>query len=530
MKKYSSAAIGYVSILVAAFGNIKSVEAKEPLRDNIVLIRQSESKISQVGNIVHILADQYGPRLTASPNNKKATQWAVRQLRAWGFKNAHLEPWIFGHSGWTNLSAEGELVSEKEQPLSFGVAAWTPGTHGLISAKIIRIDPPKNVSAHVLNAYLQSIHSRVTGRIVMIGAPVIMTATSMSGSLDANTIAQIHNEKMVHYDQETSASNKLTNRQRSDLIDAFLVHMKAVARVDDAGRPYGIIGTRANLTFDIAKAVPSVVLRHEDYGRINRLLEDGHDIGLRLNIRNASNPDGRIAYNVVADLPGSEKADEVVMIGAHLDSWHMATGAVDNAVGCAIMMEVGRLIRSLGLNPRRTIRVVLWSGEEEHLLGSQAYVAQHFGTVEQPSRDFKKLAAYINIDGGSGKVRGANIFGPPEAASIIRDIFRQIDDPEIEGAIPHSVRKLGATDATTFSRAGITSIGLIQDPLDYSVAWHGNLDTFERLDEDEAKQAVTTTAALTLALADRDDMPPKFDAKTMPVPIGPAPAIYPVVR
>ena len=167
------------------------------------------------------------------------------------------------------------------------------------------------------------------------------------------------------------------------------------------------------------KAVPTVVLRNDDYGRIERLLADGDDVKLEFTIVNETYPKGVTSYDVVGEIPGTDKADEIVMLGGHLDSWHSATGATDNAIGSTMMLEAARLIQALGLKPRRTIRVGLWSGEEEGLLGSAAYVKQHFGTFEDPKPEYAKLDCYFNIDSGTGRVRGASIFGPPEAASII---------------------------------------------------------------------------------------------------------------
>ena len=437
-----------------------------------------------------------------------------------------MEPWVFGHPGWQNIRADGQLLLHDEHPLSFGVAAWTPGTNGPITAEVVLINPPEHTSAVALDAYLQSVRANVKGRIVLIGRSRTVAPDVISPFLDAETVAEIRSGKAVPFEPEKPDDNVLTHRQRSELVDAFLVKARAAMRIDDALRPHGVIGARANLTFDTAMAVPSVILRNEDYRRVVRLLDDKQAVRMRFDIRNLSNQNGRTAYNVVADIPGSDKADELVILGAHLDSWHMATGAVDDGVGCAIMMEVGRLIQSLGLHPRRTIRIILWSGEEQYLLGSQAYVATNFGTAERPGREFAKLAAYVNIDGGSGKVRGANIFGPPDAATMVRAILSQVGDADIEGAIPHGVRRLGSTDATTFSRAGLTAIGLIQDPLDYSVAWHGDRDTVERIDEAQARQAATVAAFLALSLANREEMPPKFDLQTMPAPIGPAPAVH----
>ena len=195
-------------------------------------------------------------------------------------------------------------------------------------------------------------------------------------------------------------------------------------------------------------------MRNDDYGRIARVLADGNrrDV-LEVNIANTWYPDGTTSYNVVAEIPGTDKKGEVVMLGGHLDSWHVATGATDNAIGCAQMMEAARILKALGVQPRRTIRVALWSGEEEGLLGSLAYVDKHFGTVENPKPEFATLDAYLNVDTGTGRIRGAGIFGPAEAATILRDALAPFKDLGVAGASASSSRATGGTDSTSFNHA-----------------------------------------------------------------------------
>ena len=167
-----------------------------------------------------------------------------------------------------------------------------------------------------------------------------------------------------------------------------------------------------NRTYDVATAPPTVVMRNEDYGRIVRLLADGRAVELELDIVNRTYPEGRTNYNVIAEIPGSDRAQEVVMLGGHLDSWHSATGATDNAVGCAVMMEAARILKAIGVRPRRTIRVALWSGEEQGLLGSQAYVREHFGMFENQKPEYANFAGYFNVDSGTGRIRGLTVFRP----------------------------------------------------------------------------------------------------------------------
>jgi Zn-dependent M28 family amino/carboxypeptidase len=301
------------------------------------------------------------------------------------------------------------------------------------------------------------------------------------------------------------------------MIDSWLLANGAVMRVNDAGMDHGMIRAFQNRTYDVAKAPPTVVLRNEDYGRIERLLSDGEDVRMEFNIVNRTYPEGKTTYNVVAEIPGSDKAAEVVMLGGHLDSWHAATGATDNASGASVMMEAARLIQALGLKPQRTIRVALWSAEEQGLLGSAAYVKQHFGSFEDPKPEFAGLDCYFNVDSGTGRIRGGNVFGPPEAAAVLRAALAPFEDLGVAGAMATSSRATGGTDSTTFNNAGLAGIGLQQDPIEYfGVTWHTNLDTYERIVPEDVKSAATVVAAAVWHMANREEMVPRFPKEKMP--------------
>jgi len=263
-----------------------------------------------------------------------------------------------------------------------------------------------------------------------------------------------------------------------------------------------------------------VMLRNEDYGRIERLLADGEDVKLEFNIVNHDYPEGKTSYNVSGEIPGSDKADEIVMLGGHLDSWHSATGATDNGIGSSIMLESARIIQALGLKPRRTIRIALWSGEEEGLLGSLAYVKQHFGSAEDPKPEFAKLDCYFNIDSGTGRPRGGSVFGPPESAAILRRALEPFADLGVAGAVATSSRATGGTDSTSFNNAGLPGIGMQQDPIEYnSVTHHTNLDTYERIIPEDVKTAATVIAGSLWYVANLDQMIPRFAKDKMPAPV-----------
>jgi carboxypeptidase Q len=309
----------------------------------------------------------------------------------------------------------------------------------------------------------------------------------------------------------------LTPAQINEQIDQFLVSNGALVRANDSRMGNGHIRAFQNRTYDIKKAVPTVVLRNEDFGRMTRILADGSTVEVEFNIENKLYPEGKTSYNTIAEIPGTDKKDEVIMLGGHLDSWHSATGATDNAIGCAVMMEAARILKSLGVKPRRTIRVALWSGEEEGLLGSQAYVKQHFGSFEEPKPEFAKFNGYFNVDSGTGRVRGASVFGPAEDADILRQALGPFADLGVAGAISNKSRRLGGTDSTSFAQAGLPGIGLGQDPIEYFLdTWHTNLDTYERIIEEDAKKSAMEVAAMVYQLAMRDDMLPRFAAADMP--------------
>jgi Zn-dependent M28 family amino/carboxypeptidase len=247
-------------------------------------------------------------------------------------------------------------------------------------------------------------------------------------------------------------------------------------------------------------------------------------VELEFDIVNQLYPEGRTAYNVIAEIPGTDRADEVVMLGGHLDAWHAGTGATDNGIGCAVMMEAARILSTIGVRPRRTIRVALWSGEEQGLLGSAAYVREHFGTFEEPKPEFARLAAYFNIDQGTGQARGMSVFGPAAAGTVLRDVLGPFRDLGVIGAINTQNRGGGGnSDFASFNRAGLPGIDVRQDPIQYFThSWHTNLDTYERIVEADARKSAIVIASAVYHLAMRDELLPRFTGEQMPArPGGP---------
>jgi hypothetical protein len=370
-------------------------------------IRAEGMDRSQVMRIVHMLTDVYGPRLTGSPNFDNAARWAVKEMESWGLKNGKLEPWEWGREGWLNEKASGHIISPVKDNLVFEVLAWTPSTKGTVVADAVNLVVPQNPTEAELNDYFTKMAPRVKGGIVLVGesrvAAFVETENAKRRADDAAR-AQYNPDpnapagagrggrggqpggggRGAAPEATPGAPVRLTAGQVNTRLTEYLLKTGAAVRVNDATRRHQQIIAFSGGNYDASKTVPTVVLSNEDYGRISRLLADGMKVQLEFTIVNRTYPGAKTSYNAVAEIVGTDKADEVVMLGGHLDSWHSSTGATDNAAGCAIMMEAVRILQAIGARPRRTIRVGLWGGEEQGLLGSQAYVKEHFGSFEEP--------------------------------------------------------------------------------------------------------------------------------------------------
>jgi hypothetical protein len=493
-------------------------------------IREEATERSEIMRTLHVLTDVYGPRLTGTPSLKAAGEWAIQRMASWGLTNGRMEPWDWGQPGWANERLSAHILSPVKDQLIAEVLAWTPGTNGPVRAAAFQLEWPSRPTVGELTAYLDGMKDKVRGRIVLAGSSVRVPVNlnpppkrsddaSVQRRFDPSTRQAAGGRGGRGRSGPSDGPPPMSNAEISRRVDEFLVANGAVLRVNDAGREHGQIVAFDNRTYDPARVLATVVMRNEDYGRISRILADGLPVELEFDIVNRLYPEGRTAYNAVSEIEGTDKKDEIVMIGGHLDSWQSATGATDNAVGCAVMMEVARILSALQVQPRRTIRVALWSGEEQGLLGSRAYVRQHFGSFEDPTPQFAKLVAYLNIDNGTGRVRGGEVFGPPEAAAVIRAAMKPFHDLGVAGAIDVSSRNVGGTDSTTFNNAGLPGINFRQDPIEYDThTHHTNLDTYERVVEEDVKASAAVIAATVYQLAMRDEMLPRFTRAAMPPP------------
>jgi len=440
-----------------------------------------------------------------------------------------MEPWDFGNPGWVNEKAAGFITAPVTDSLVFEVLAWTPGTNGVVSANALRLEVPRRPTQTEFNKWMDSYREKVKGKIVLVGSPrrVPVNFRPRSKRLsdaqlkprgDRRSQARRAPARAAASPTPTPREPRLSFRAALRQLDKFLIDSGAKLRINDAGRPHGQVRAFHNRTFDVTKTVPTVVMRNEDYGRIWRILAGGKPVTLEFYIRNRVYPAGATSYNVIGEIAGrGSKKDEVIMLGGHLDSWHSATGATDNAIGCSIMMEAARILKTIGVKPKRTIRVALWSGEEQGLLGSRAYVKRHFGSFENPTPAFAKFGGYFNIDSGTGRARAMSVFGPPEAARILNEATASFKDLKFVAVANTASRRLGGSDHTSFNQAGLPGIGVRQDPIEYfSHTWHTNLDTYERIVEEDVKASAAVVAAAVYELATRDELLPRLTKKQMP--------------
>ncbi len=500
-------------------------QTAEEIHERIV---EEGTKNSQVVKTVQILTDVYGPRLTGSPNMKAANEWTAKQMTEWGMVNATLDPWDFGHPGWTNERASGFITAPVRDSLVFEVLAWSPSTNGVAKSQAFNFVLPNRPTQAELDAYFNSIRNDIKGKIVIYGEPnsvpvnIDPPAKRIPSDVVKSRVDPYRTTPAGQGPQFTPPPPKegaLPFGEVTEQVNKFFMDNGVLVRVNDAGREHGQIRafSFSRGDYDVAKTVPTVVLRNEDFGRIARLLKMGRQVELEFDIRNTTYPEGRTQYNTTAEIVGTDKKDEVIMLGGHLDSWHSATGATDNATGCAVMMEAARILKAIGVQPRRTIRVALWSGEEQGLLGSQAYVKKHFGSAENPTPAWSKFGGYFNHDTGTGRIRAMTVFGPPETASILRGIVGRYSFMGLEGVAATASRNIGGSDHTSFNNAGLPGIGTTLDPIEYgSHTWHTNLDTFERIIPEDLRQSAIVIAAAVYELSMRDELLPRFAADKMP--------------
>ena len=513
-------------------------------------IRAEGMEHSKVMWIEHFFTDVYGPRPIGSPNHKAAADWAVKTMQSWGM-TAHLEPFTWRGVGWLPGRAVGYVTSPIKWNIKFEANPWSPSTKGTVKGNVVSVMAPVNPTEAEMQAWLNDMAPKVRGAIVLVGKPPILPVSfTPAGTRQVDSAVQARYQGAPAIPgggrgngapggngrggggggnvPADAAAGKLTLQEVSARVATLLRDNMPALRLNAQSTPGRIPGEivaqngAGQVYDDVTPQPPTVILRNDDAGRIWRIIQDGTPVTVELNMENTFYPEGKTSYVTVGEIRGTEKPDEVVMMGGHLDSWTSATGATDNGIGSAIMMEGARILTAIGAKPKRTIRVALWSGEEEGELGSTWYVKEHFGSFEDQKPDYYKFQGYWNIDGGTGLVRGASVFGPPEAASIVSQIFKPWEDFKIYGANATSGRVAGSSDHGPFFVAGLPGIDGNQDRIEYgSTTWHSNLDTYERIIPDDVMKNATISASLMWHIANRDAPMPRFSKEAMPaIPAG----------
>jgi hypothetical protein len=501
--------------------------ADEPVDlDFVNRLRHEAFERSQVMDLVTELTEA-GPRLTGSEGMKKANEWARDRLAGWGLEKARLDPFPFGH-GWQVNRVSIDVKRPFEMSMTGYAQGWTVGTRGRVKAELVRADLGSTED-------LEEQKGKLKGKIVLIDELVDFDAEAD----DEAFLRYDHEELAALVAMDIPSGEKSTRRKRyikrlafrSELLE-FLKEEKVVALFESSWREDAIVGVGSGGNYDKEPAgVPKLVLAAEHYNQLVRWVEAEKDVEISLDVDVKFN-DAPQAYNTIAEIPGGDLADEVVMIGAHLDSWHAATGATDNAAGCAVMMEVVRLLQAMEIKPRRTIRIGLWGGEEQGLLGSREYVKQNFASrPETEDEEQLKLpswlrektwpltltdqhasfAAYFNMDNGAGMVRG--IYAENNAAA--RPIFEAWLKPFHDlGADTVTLRDTGGTDHQSFDGVGLPGFQFVQDELDYfTKTHHTNLDTLDHVRRDDLVQASIVITSFVYHAAMRDEL---FPRKPMP--------------
>ena len=495
--------------------------------ETITRIRYEGFHNSKVMDYASGLMDSIGERLTGSPNMKRANEWTRDQLTAMGLSNAHLEPWGPFGRGWANQYVNVRMTSPDIAPLLVYAKAWTPGTNGVVTGKCIRVNIEKKED-------FDKYKGKLAGMILIFGPdaevkPIIEAPYKRYTDDDLAKTAeyQIPGERPAF-----RFADFVKRQQFVKELNQFLADEKVLAVIDHsrgtAGGGTVFVQSGGSYKTGETATIPQLTMASEHWSRIARLLDKKKDVTLELNVTNTFYDDDPMQYDTIAELPGTDKKDEVVMLGAHLDSWHAGTGATDNGAGTIVMMEAMRILKALDIKPRRTIRIGLWSGEEEGLLGSQGYVEQHFGSrppMDDPGMkgmptlmrreagpvtvkpEQAKVSGYFNVDNGTGKIRGIYLQENEAVEPIFEAWMRPFKDLDMTTI---TMRNTGGTDHQSFDAVGIPGFQFIQDPVEYeSRTHHSNMDVYDRLQPEDLKQMAVIVASFVYNTAMRDQMLPR---------------------
>jgi carboxypeptidase Q len=494
-----------ISAVCLAAGNGEDIDLNVVTR-----IRQEGFRNSKAMDILQELTDRIGPRVTGSPNMKCANDWAREKLIEFGLSNAHLESYGPVGRGWSEELTWVRMTSPDTTMLIAQPRAWSSSTKGAEKGEVVALQVESKSD-------LERYRGKLSGKIVLLGRSreVRLKTSPASSRFSDDQIRELAQSSVP--DDRRPVASSADARRRAELNDAlpgFLENEKVVAAIEPSQFDDGILtSTGGERERGRPAGVPTLNMAVEHWGRINRLLERKIPVQLELNIQTKYYDDGDNVYNTIAEIPGADKKDEIVIVGGHLDSWHGGTGATDNATGVSAAMEAVRILKALDIRPRRTIRIGLWSGEEQGLLGSRAYVQQHLAAAAeragelQIKNEYDKTSVYFNLDAGSGRIRG--ILGQENAAA--RSIFEQWIVPFHDlGVTTATMRGTGSTDHIPFDAVGVPGFSFIQDTLEYFThTHHTNLDVYERVSRTDLMQQAVVLAWFAYQAAMRDGMMPR---------------------
>lgn len=475
-------------------------------------IRVEGFQRSQVMEVASWLTDVHGPRLTNSPQARAAGEYAIATLRNWGIANPRYEWFPFGR-GWQNERTAAHVISPVSYPVHLFPGAWTAGTGGPVTGEVAIADLPSPMQT--TEADYARYRGQLRGKIVL--ATPLVEITPMFDApgrrytmeqLDSLEKAEPRPPMQAQGGRQPQAGPNPFQLRADFWVDegVMAVLTPGASRGNSGSLSNGPAGSR---NIGAPLGVPQLAVAAEHYNRIFRKVRHGIPVRMELDIRNSFHEADSNAFNVLAELPGSDKDDEIVMIGAHFDSWHHATGATDNGGSSAIVMEAMRILKESGVPLRRTVRLGLWTGEEQGLIGSRHHVAAHYGSADEPKPGHARVSVYLNIDNGGGAIRGIYAQGSAGVVGLFRDWFRWVDSDSI--SVRHvTVLNTGGTDHLSFDRAGIPGFQFIQDPIEYGTrTHHSSQDFYDRLVPADMKHNAVVIATLVYLAANAEDLVPR---------------------
>jgi carboxypeptidase Q len=511
-------------------------------------IREEGLQRSKVMETASYLTDVFGPRLTNSPNIKAAAQWTLKKMTEWGLTNVKLETWGPFGRGWSNERSYVGMLKPYSFPLIAYARAWTPGTNGLIKgeAVLVVINTPEDMedcrgklrgkfiltsTASNLPALFRAPGTRFTDQELeqmanaaqrgrggqrggQNGGANAPTPTKLPGQLCGGTLPAPQAARGQGQQQAQTFANQ---RNRFYLDEGALA---LITNGQTAGSVAGgtvFVQSGGNRGVNDPPVPAQISLAAEHYGILMRNVEKSVPVELEMNIENKFYDDDLNSFNIIGEIRGTDRADEAVMVGAHFDSWHTGTGATDNAAGSAVMLEALRILKATGLPLRRTVRIALWTGEEQGLFGSQAYVRDHFAIRQtmELKPEHGKMSVYFNVDNGTGQIRGVYMEGNEAARPVFEAWMQPFKD---FGMTTLTTRGTGGTDHTNFDAVGLPGFQFIQDRIEYDTrTHHSNMDLYERLQSKDMMQNAVIVASFVYNAANRDDL---FPRKPLPQPQG----------